>query len=541
MTDTRAISIKGSSGSLGKALAILRCFVDRQERWGVKELSVALDLPVSTVHRFLRILTSEGYLVFDPDIQKYRVGMEFFRIAAVLSKRLPIGDLAKRFMSDVVERTRESCWLAVFDHASPSIVYVDEIIGPRPFHHAAPIGRREKLTESSAGLAILAHLPEADRRAELARNPSPVREAQIAETRLRGCAVERPSARASGTVLAAPVFDAHEHPVACIGVVLSEREPSNADLDAAIQVLAGAARELSDALGSRLLGGGAAGTWRLGMGVIAELVNSGGSGLGMEASWGAGDKNLIDLDSGKAGYCMAVAGSLDAAYEGRPPFSRPLERLRGMFSLFPLYLHVVARQGVSVSGLTDMAGLRISPGERGFTTASVFNRLFNLATGHTDEQPMARIVHLDYAEANRQMNEGLIDILVSLTGTPNPPYEELARSPGIDLVPIEDHVLDAFLRDEPAYRRAVILADSYSGVTRDAQTIKVPAVMCTVADRPEDEVYAITKTLYENREQLVLAAPAYRGFTSGTATTGWQTPQHPGAARFWREIKDPGD
>lgn len=119
MAKKGAVPINESSGSLGKALAILRCFVDRQERWGVKELSVALGLPVSTVHRFLKVLTSEGFLVFDPDIQKYRVGMEFFRLAAVLSRRLPISDLAKRYMGDIVERLGESCWLAMFDPASP--------------------------------------------------------------------------------------------------------------------------------------------------------------------------------------------------------------------------------------------------------------------------------------------------------------------------------------------------------------------------------------------------------------------------------------
>ena len=527
-------AINEASGSLGKALAVLRCFVDRQEQWGVKELAIALDLPGSTVHRFLKILCAEGYLVFDREIQKYKVGMELYRISSVLSRRIRIRELAQRFMQDIVEKTGESCWLALYDQATASTVYVDEVEGPQPFRYTAPIGKREELTQSAAGLAVLAYLP-ASERADPQRNFEQT-ESATTLVRSRGYALVPLPPNTPGYMIAAPIFDARERPIGCLGIGISELRPARLGVDAAATALADATRKLSRSLGSQLLGGGAAGTWHLGMGVIADLVNERVSDIGLNAAWGAGNRNLDDLERGMAGYCMAASASLDAAFEGREPFERPHKRLRGMFSLFPLYLHIVARKGLNVRHIRDLRNLRISPAERGFTTAFVFDRLFREATGHHGERPPAEYIHLDYAEANRQLRDGRLDVVVSLTGVPNPPYVDLADNPGIDLVEVADELAQAFIREEGSYIQGVIRKGSYPGVDHDVQTLLVPTVMCTVEERPEDEVYAITKAVYERRSELVLAAPAYRDFTRDYALAGWSAPIHPGAARFWREI-----
>ncbi len=527
------------SGSLGKALAILRCFVDRQEQWGVKELSVALDLPPSTVHRILKIFSREGFLTFDAEIQKYKVGMELFRFSSVLGRRIRIREVAQRFMRKIVDRTGESCWLALFDAESESIVYVDETEGPHPFRLHAPIGHREPMTEGAAGLAVLAFLPQEQR--EPFTTGDRQLEKILAETRSRGCAVVHQSDAAPGHVLAAPIFDAQDRPIGCIGMAIGGLRPATLDVDGAAALLARTTARLSQALGSQLLAGSAAGTWRLGMGVIADLVNDQIPDLQMTASWGAGNRNLDELARGTAGYCMTVAASLDSAFKGRKPFSRPHPELRGMFSLFPLHLHIVARRGLGrLTGIADLRGLRISPAEAGFSTAFVFDELFRIACGHSEKRPAGKIVHLDYAEANRQLRDSRLDVVVALAGVPNPPYSELAQDPGIELVEVEADVAAEFVREQPAYDLATIPAGTYPSQRQDIQTLKVPTVLCTVADRPEDEVYAITKAVYDNRDQLALAAPAYSEFSKDFALTGWSAPIHPGAERFWRELDGRG-
>ena len=73
-----------SSNTVSKAFAVLRCFIDGQEEWGVRELAAVIRQPTSSVHRLLKILRREGYLEFDPAVQRYRVGLELVRVASVI-------------------------------------------------------------------------------------------------------------------------------------------------------------------------------------------------------------------------------------------------------------------------------------------------------------------------------------------------------------------------------------------------------------------------------------------------------------------------
>src|ERR1700761_810600 len=136
------------SGSLGKALEVLRCFVDRQEQWGVRELAEKLELPSSTAHRLLRNLALEGYLRFDQDTRKYSVGLEMYRIGAVLDERLRIRDIARERMSQLSHALGQPVWLALYDDSNSSMVVVAQSGGREFAGTTAPLGARLPLSAS---------------------------------------------------------------------------------------------------------------------------------------------------------------------------------------------------------------------------------------------------------------------------------------------------------------------------------------------------------------------------------------------------------
>lgn len=536
MNDTRRRS--DDSGSVGKALEILRYFVDRQERWGVRELASTLGLPSSTAHRFLRSLARLGYLSFDRETRKYQVGMELFRIAAILGERLRIRDISMIPMNDLAGAIGQPVWLAVYDAAAPSMVVVAEAGGRQPMGRAAPLGARLPLATSAEGRALLAFLPRELQHAALAAAASSpdalAIEPSLREIQARGYAVH-PSTTGE-LVVSAPVLDAQDRPIASLGSWTSHPLGSRPAPDSAA-ALCRAAQRISQALGSRLLGGGRAGTWHVGIQAIADLINHHVAGIGMTTESGAGDRNLDDLQRGIANYCLAVSASVDAAFEGRAPFRWPHARLAAMFSVFPLYLHIVGRPGLTARGLGDLAGLRISPADSGFTTAALFDRLMELAGFSAARLAKAgtRILHLDYAEANRQLHEGHLDVVLSLSGIPNPAYVEIARTLPISLVGIEDDVVARLVAREPSYAAGSIVGGTYPGIAASVATVQIPTVMTTVVDRPDDEVYEITRTLFERKSDLVRRAAAFEQFGSDFVLRGFRTPLHPGARRYWRE------
>ena len=85
------------------------------------------------------------------------------------------------------------------------------------------------------------------------------------------------------------------------------------------------------------------------------------------------------------------------------------------------------------------------------------------------------------------------------------------------------------------WTRYVIPAGTYPGQTEDVNTIAQPNFLATSADLPEENVYQITKTIYENLPFLQAIHPATKAMALESAIAGLPVPLHPGAARFYRE------
>ena len=84
--------------------------------------------------------------------------------------------------------------------------------------------------------------------------------------------------------------------------------------------------------------------------------------------------------------------------------------------------------------------------------------------------------------------------------------------------------------------RYVVAAGTYPGQTEDLSTIAEPNALLVRADVPEDDVYLLTKAIFENLTFLANMHPAARQITTERAMLGMSVPLHPGAARYLDEI-----
>ncbi|MEN0000713.1 MAG: TAXI family TRAP transporter solute-binding subunit, partial [Pseudomonadota bacterium] len=60
--------------------------------------------------------------------------------------------------------------------------------------------------------------------------------------------------------------------------------------------------------------------------------------------------------------------------------------------------------------------------------------------------------------------------------------------------------------------------------------------LATHKDLPEEDVYQITKTMYENLPFLQAIHPATKAMAVEKAIAGPPVPLHPGAARYYKEV-----
>ena len=80
-----------------------------------------------------------------------------------------------------------------------------------------------------------------------------------------------------------------------------------------------------------------------------------------------------------------------------------------------------------------------------------------------------------------------------------------------------------------------IPADTYPGQSKVVNTIAQPNFLAVNEDVPEESVYQITKTIYENLPFLTNIHKATKAMSLEKAIVGLPVPLHPGAARYFQE------
>ena len=528
--------------AVAKALMVLRAFVDGQREWGVRELAVAMGLPPTTVHRLLSHLRMEGFVQYDALEKKYSVGFEFSRMAAAVNQRDGFRQAALPVMRELTNQTGESVWLALYDPDQHRVAYIAESESTQTSRYLAPLGQTRALADTACGLAILASLaPQAGEAclSGLTGNARAQADAAVTSARRKGYAMLRANEVGAAIMVAAAVLGRSGEPLGSIGIVVpTHRFGVGLEEHLGLIACAGAAR-LSSRLGARLLGGSSAGTWNDAIGLISELLRRQAPALTITAGPGGGGRNLERISSGEGVYALTTASSLHDARAGRAPFSKPCRNLRSVMHLSEMHLLVMVRKEIHLRELAQLRGLRVSPGEQGYSTRWVYQDLLRVL-GNT--KPRRRTaagaeLFMDYPEGKRQFEAGRLDALVWLSGLTNPLVEALQSFGSGELHAIDADILNRMLELNPGYRIGKIPQASLPDwLSHDMPTITVPTVLVCRADRPDEEVYRLARSIYENRETLGQLSSVYKRISLGFVIDGLIAPIHPGADRFFREI-----
>ena len=240
--------------TLSKGLQVLEALARSKSGKGVTELSRELALTKSNTFRLLRTLTALGY-VRNSESRSYSATMKVWQVGLSVIGNLDLPRIAAPQMRMLSRETGEAIYLAVPDVLS--VIYIDKIESTKPIRSWNPIGGSAPIHCVGTGKALLA--ADYDRlrdqvRGRLTRFTDRTitsikrLDADVAETRARGYAVDRGEYRerifSFGAVLRLP----NGQPVAAIGVSLPDvnlTEGRDAEIGA---LLLRAADEVSESL-----------------------------------------------------------------------------------------------------------------------------------------------------------------------------------------------------------------------------------------------------------------------------------------------------
>jgi TRAP transporter TAXI family solute receptor len=245
-------------------------------------------------------------------------------------------------------------------------------------------------------------------------------------------------------------------------------------------------------------------------------------------------ENLRLLDASDGELAFTLGDTLSAAWKGNTEagFKAPLSKLRGLAAIYRNYIQVVVSVSSGIQTLADLRGKRVSVGPKQSGTELNARAIF--AAAGLRYEDFGRTDYLPFGQSAKLIESGTLDATLQSVGLGVDSIRHLATAVPIKLLPIlKDTVIN--IRD-PAYVPAVIPARTYEGQTVEVETASVVNFLVTREDLSGDMVYAMTKAIFSNLDQLVQTHPAARGITVKDAATAMPLPLHAGAERYYREI-----
>lgn len=193
-------------------------YLGEHGRTTIKDASAALALAPSTVHRLLDLLGQENLVEHDPVRRDYRIGAEFFRLAAVVFARYDVRTLAMPLLQDVVNACDETCLLGLYLPNVGKMTFAARVDSSRILRYQIPLNTQISVLWGASGRSILAFLPEEDvDRILTAESAAPASgeqlpsrqklEKDLAEIRKHGVAFSRGQKIPGAVGIGAPVIE----------------------------------------------------------------------------------------------------------------------------------------------------------------------------------------------------------------------------------------------------------------------------------------------------------------------------------------------
>jgi TRAP transporter TAXI family solute receptor len=280
--------------------------------------------------------------------------------------------------------------------------------------------------------------------------------------------------------------------------------------------------------------GGTAGTYYpLGAG-MADIWNKNIKGMNaMVQSTGASVANINLLRNKEVDLIFVQNDVAFYAYNGVELFKEPFPQLRGLATLYPETVQIVALADRGINSVYDLKGKRVAVGAAGSGT-EVNARQILAAAGITYKD--IKVQYLSFAEAASNLKDGNIDAAFVTAGHPTAAIVDLAAVRKIVLVPVADEIIASLQKDYPFYVKIVVPAGTYKGVDTDVVTVAVKAMLAVRAEMPEDLAYQLLKTMYANQKRLIEAHVKGELIIPETGKEGMSIPLHPGAEKFFKEM-----
>ena len=243
--------------------------------------------------------------------------------------------------------------------------------------------------------------------------------------------------------------------------------------------------------------------------------------------------NILGIDAGNYQLGTVQSDVMAYAYAGTRSFETEgkLDSFRVIGGLYAEAVQLVTMDA-NIKSVADLKGKKVSIGAAG--SGVYFNAVDILAAAglsESDIQPQ----YQSFGDSADALKDGKIDAAFIVAGAPTPAIQELCTSTDAYLVPIDGEVAEKLMSTSPYYTTYKIPAETYKGQTEDVTTVTVKATLIVSTSASEDDVYNITKAIFDNIDAIKAAHAKGAELSLANATEGMTAPFHKGAAKYFAE------
>lgn len=247
----------------------------------------------------------------------------------------------------------------------------------------------------------------------------------------------------------------------------------------------------------------------------------------------ASAENLNLLQAGRGEIAFTLADALSSAWAGdkEAGFPTALKKLRAVAGIYSNYIQIVASGDSGIKTMADLKGKRISVGAP--KSGTELNARAILKAAGLSYSDFAKVEYLAFGESVELMKNRQLDVTLQSAGLGVSSIRDLATSVKIVVVPVPADIVAKV--GDAAYQPANIPANTYEGQTTDTPTVAIRNFLVSHSGVPENEVYLMTKSMFENLPTMVAAHNAAKAIDRATAMKGTSVTFHPGAEKYYRE------
>lgn len=266
-----------------------------------------------------------------------------------------------------------------------------------------------------------------------------------------------------------------------------------------------------------------------------------GEGIGMSAisSAGSGENvRLLAEDEAQFAILQGLYGYYAAKGEGPLAEAGAQANLRSVTMLWQNVEQFVVDAAAAPTGtMADFIALQGETVGLGAENSGTLGSNETILQGLGAELGDYKLFYGGYGPSAEALQNGQVRGISTPSGVPTGALSQLFATAGdkVKLLGFTADEATAADGGRDLWTPFVIPAGTYTGQEADVTTIAQPNFLATNADIPEENVYMITKAIYENLPFLQAIHPATLDMALEKAIAGMPLPLHPGAARYYQE------